>query len=101
MKQSRKMIDFARRTDFNIPVAWRKELQIEDGMTVTFNIENQCIMIKPAYNKTLDVMSTVGRKGLIYVPKEIRTHFERKGLKRFSIRMEEVERAVIMQPLKQ
>ncbi|MBN9653299.1 AbrB/MazE/SpoVT family DNA-binding domain-containing protein [Halobacillus sp. GSS1] len=101
MKQTRKTIDFTRKNDFIIPVVWRRKLKIEEGMTVMFNVENHRIVIKPAYHKTLDVMSTVGRKGLIYVPKEIRTYFEQKGFKRFQMDIEEGEKAVIMKPLQE
>ncbi|MGR9049724.1 hypothetical protein GLV98_02240 [Halobacillus litoralis] len=101
MKQTHKTIDFTCKSDFNMPIEWRRKLQIEDGMTVTFNVVNHRIVIKPAYERTLDVMSTVGRKGLIYVPKEIRTYFERKGLKRFHMDIEEGEMAVIMKPMQE
>ncbi|WP_406944179.1 AbrB/MazE/SpoVT family DNA-binding domain-containing protein [Halobacillus sp. SY10] len=101
MKQTQKTIDITRKSDFNMPVKWRRKLQIEDGMRVVFKVENNDIVIKPASNKTLDVMSTVGRKGLIYLPKEIRTYFEQKGLKSFHIDIEEVEKAMILTPLEE
>lgn len=100
MKQTKKTIDLAHKNHFKMPVKWRRKLHIEDGMIVTFKVENNDIVIKPVYKKTFDVMSTVGRKGLIYVPKEIRNYFERKGLKKFHIYIEEVEKAILMKPLK-
>ncbi|MGP4059574.1 AbrB/MazE/SpoVT family DNA-binding domain-containing protein [Halobacillus sp. H74] len=98
MIPTQKNIDLSNKSDFTIPVKWKRKLHIEEGVTVTLRVKNNNIVIKPSDNKTHDVMSTVGRKGRIYVPKETRDYFKHKRLRNFHIHIEEGEKAIILKP---
>ncbi|MEN1970692.1 AbrB/MazE/SpoVT family DNA-binding domain-containing protein [Lentibacillus sp. N15] len=95
-----KFINIDCSNNFLIPVKWRRMLQIEEGNLVKFTIENNNILV--LYSKenenSIDVMSTVGRGGNIYIPKEIRNYFYRKGINDFHVYINEETKKIVIKP---
>ncbi len=93
-----KSINFDHKSTFTIPVKWGKKVYIEEGSTVKIRVHNNYIFIEQSYKSTVDVISTVSRRGSIYIPKEIRNYFEQKGMTRFYIYIDTIKHAIIMKP---
>ncbi|WP_088051936.1 AbrB/MazE/SpoVT family DNA-binding domain-containing protein [Virgibacillus dakarensis] len=83
---------------FLIPVKWRRMLQIEEGNLVKFTIENNHIFVLPSKKNSIDIISTVGRGGGIYIPKEVRDYFYRKGISAFHVHINEEMKEIIIKP---
>lgn len=98
MISTRKSINFDNKHTFTIPIKWRKKFDIVEGVFVKIRVQNNYIFIEPSQEDTVDVLSIVGRRGSIYIPKEIRNYFHRKGMKKFYVYVDEGKQVIIMKP---
>src|SRR5699024_312976 len=83
---------------FRIPSNWRSKMNIEQGNITKICIKNNSIMIKACNQYTTEITSTIGREGQIYIPTEVRDHFNLKGIKRFKVFIDEVNSNIILIP---
>jgi len=98
MIQTDKSIDILRRAPFSIPSEWKTKLGVIQGKFAKFHIKNDCIIIKSCYETTTEITSTIGRRGGIYIPSEVRNHFQSKGIYIFQICIDEKNGQLLLNP---
>ncbi|HLR67030.1 MAG TPA: AbrB/MazE/SpoVT family DNA-binding domain-containing protein [Virgibacillus sp.] len=91
-------VELSKRILFRIPSTWRSKMNIEPGNIAKICIKNNSIMIKACNQYTTEITSTIGREGQIYIPTEVRDHFNLKGIKRFKVFIDEVNSNIILIP---
>jgi len=91
-------VEMSKRILFRIPSTWRSKMNIKPGNIAKICIKNNSIMIKACDQYTTEITSTIGREGQIYIPTEVRNHFNLKGIKRFKVFIDEVNRNIILIP---
>ncbi|GIO19360.1 hypothetical protein J18TS1_24600 [Oceanobacillus oncorhynchi subsp. incaldanensis] len=94
----RKPVNVSNNIAFRIPAAWRNEMNLSKGSIVKIRIQNDSIIIKASNQYTTEVTSTVGDSGQIYIPTEVRNHFQLKGIENFKIFIEEKNKNIILKP---
>src|SRR5699024_7842163 len=60
--------------------------------------QNNSIVINACNQYTTEIVSTIGREGQIYIPAEVRRHFDIKGIKRFEVFIDEINKRIILKP---
>lgn len=95
----RKTIKMSKRTSFVIPASWREEMNLIQGNIVKIRIQNNSILINVCNKYTTEITSTVGEGGQIYIPTEVRKHFQLKGIEHFKVLIDEVNKYIILKPL--
>jgi bifunctional DNA-binding transcriptional regulator/antitoxin component of YhaV-PrlF toxin-antitoxin module len=93
-----KSININHKNIFSIPSKWRKKFNIVEGCTVKLRVHYNQVIIQPLMKNTTDIISTVGRGGNIYIPKEVRNYFYHKGIHNLDIYTDEKMRAIIIKP---
>src|SRR5699024_11584775 len=91
-------LDMSSRIYFAIPSAWKKKLSIKQGNKTKLCIKNNSIVINACNQYTTEIVNTIGREGQIYIPAEVRRHFDIKGIKRFEVFIDEINKRIILKP---
>lgn len=94
-------VKMSKRILFRIPSTWRSKINIEQGNIAKIWIQNNSVIIKACDQYTTEITSTIGREGQIYIPTEVRDHFNLKGIKHFKVFIDEVNRNIILKPLEE
>lgn len=94
----RKTVNVSNRISFKIPAAWRNEMNLAQGSIVKIRIQNDSIIIKVCNQYTTEITSTVGDGGQIYIPTEVRDHYQLKGIENFKIFIDEENKNIILKP---
>jgi|SRR5690625_3021057 len=92
------MVQLSKRTLFRIPTTWRDRMNIKQGKIAKIYIQNNSIVIKVCDQYTVEINSTIGRDGQIYIPAEVRNYFYLKGIKRFKVFIDEINKNIILIP---
>src|SRR5690625_2013214 len=93
------IVEMSKRTLFRIPSIGRRKMNIAQGNIAKIYIQNNSIMIKACDQYTTEMTSTIGRDGQIYIPTEVRDYFQLKGIERFKVFIDEVNKYIILRPL--
>jgi len=93
-----KTVKMSNRTSFRIPAPWRSEMNLTQGSIAKIRIQNNSILINICNQYTTEITSTIGDGGQIYIPTEVRNHFQLKGIERFKVFIDEVNKCVILRP---
>src|SRR5690625_5217865 len=91
-------VQLSKRTLFRVRTTWSSRMHIEQGNVAHRYIQNHSIIIKVFDQYTIEITSTIGRDGQIYIPAEVRNHFNLKGIKRFKVFIDEVNKNIILIP---
>lgn len=94
----RKTVNVSNRISFRIPASWRNEMNLAQGSIVKIRIQNDSIIIKVCNQYTTEITSTVGDGGQIYIPTEVRNHFQLKGIENFKVFIDEENKNIILKP---
>jgi len=94
----RKTVKMSNRISFRIPAPWRNEMNLAQGSIVIIRIKNDSIIIKVCNQYTTEITSTIGDGGQIYIPTEVRNHFQLKGIECFNVFIDEENRNIILKP---
>ena len=89
-----KSIDISKKS-FGIPSPWRKKMNITQGGIVQISIKSNCMIFKTCHQFTTENTSTIGRGGVIYIPVEVRNHFQLKGITRLELFFNEDSSTII------
>src|SRR5690625_5042159 len=92
-------VELCKRILFRIPSTWRRKMNIEPGNIAKICIKNKSIKIKSCNQYTTEITSTIGKEGQIYIPTEVRDHFNLKGIILFKVFIDEVNSNIILIPL--
>ncbi len=92
-------VEMSKRFIFTIPSIWRTKMKIEQGNMAKIFILNNSIIIKICDQYTTEIISTIGKEGKIYIPAEVRNHFNSKGIKRFKVFIDELNGNIILKPV--
>ena len=95
----RKIIKMSHRTSFGIPTSWREEMNLIQGSIVKIRIQNNSVLINVCNKYTTEITSTVSDGGQIYIPTEVRKHFQLKRIEHFKVFIDEVNKYIILKPL--
>ena len=93
-----KTVKMSNQISFRIPSLWREELNFIQGNIAKIHIRNNAILINACNVYTTEISSTIGDGGQIYIPIEVRNHFRLKGIVRFKVFIDEVNKCVILRP---
>lgn len=96
----RKTVKMSNRISFRIPSPWRDEMNLTQGSIVKIRIQNNSIFISVCNRYTTEITSTIGDGGQIYIPTEVRNHFQLKGIECFKVFIDEVNKYIILRPVK-
>ena len=94
----RKTVKMSNRISFRIPAPWRNEMNLAQGSIVIIRIKNDSIIIKVCNQYTTEITSIIGDGGQIYIPTEVRNHFQLKGIECFNVFIDEENRNIILKP---
>ncbi len=94
----RKTVKMSSRISFRMPSPWREEMNFIQGNIAKIRIKNNSILINACNQYTTEVSSTIGEGGQIYIPTEVRNHFRLKGIERFKVFIDVVNKYVILRP---
>jgi|SRR5690625_1210335 len=94
-----KTVKMSNRTSFRIPAPWRSEMNFTQGNIAKICIQNNSILINVCNQYTTEITSTVSDGGQIYIPTEVRKHFQLKGIEYFKVFIDEVNKYIILKPL--
>src|SRR5699024_5424231 len=93
-----KTVKMTNQDSFRIPSHSREELKFKQGNIAKIHIRNNAILINACHVYTPEVSSAIGDGGQIYIPIEVRNHFRLKGIVRFKVFIDEVNKCVILRP---
>ncbi len=93
-----KSIDILCKTSFRVPSEWKTKMGVIQGEIAKIYIKSDCIIIKSCHETTIEITSTIGSKGSIYIPIEVRNHFHLKGVNIFEIFIDEENDQLLLNP---
>jgi len=95
-----KTVKMSNRVSFRMPSPWREKMNFIQGNIAKIRIRNNAILINACNVYTTEISSTIGDGGQVYIPTEVRNHFRLKGIERFKVFIDEVNKCVILRPFK-